>query len=260
MVYQHHHLHNCTTVTPQCPVVATRYGYYPSLAANAFFAALFLLCLVAQLILGIKYKTWTFLLGVGLGTFGEGVGYAGRLIMHHNPWSPSGFKIQICCLVLAPSFLAAGIYLILRNLVIFYGPEHSKLKPRLYTWLFIGFDFGSIAVQAIGGGLAAAATTAGKNNTNLLNSGDDLIVAGIALQVATMVACGCCALDFFLRLMRRRKNGRNAISPTENGAAARGEKIGQGVDEDPKVRSRRRILIFAGILSFFTILIRCIYR
>ena len=51
----------CTKVGPDCPVSGTLYGYYPSLGANAFFAAFFGICLLVHLVLGIKYKTWTFM-------------------------------------------------------------------------------------------------------------------------------------------------------------------------------------------------------
>ncbi len=50
------------------------------------------------------------MLTMTIATFGEAVGYGGRIMMHKNPWDRNGFKTQICCLVLAPSFLAAGIY------------------------------------------------------------------------------------------------------------------------------------------------------
>ena len=107
------------------------------------------------------------------------VGYIGRIIMHNNPWSGAGFKTQICCLVLAPSFLAAGIYVTLKHLVIYCGPENSRLKPRLYPWVFIGCDFGSIVLQAIGGGVASAAGDHG-SKPGLLKSGNGLIVAGVS--------------------------------------------------------------------------------
>lgn len=35
----------CTDVTPQCPVEHSIYGYYPSIGANAFFVAFFLVSL-----------------------------------------------------------------------------------------------------------------------------------------------------------------------------------------------------------------------
>jgi hypothetical protein len=51
----------CTAVSPECPVEATLYGYYPSLGWNAFFVGFFGLCCVINLVLGIRYRTWTYM-------------------------------------------------------------------------------------------------------------------------------------------------------------------------------------------------------
>jgi hypothetical protein len=51
----------CTSVTPDCPVEATIYGYAPNLGANAFFLAFFALGFILNLGLGIRYKTWTYM-------------------------------------------------------------------------------------------------------------------------------------------------------------------------------------------------------
>jgi len=246
---------HCTSVTPDCPVTDTLYGYYPNLGANAFFAALFALLLVAQLIIGTWTRTWTFMLAVGLGIFGEMAGYIGRIIMHHNPWSNAGFEAQICCLVLAPSFLAAGIYLTLKHMVLYCGPEYSRLKAKWYPWIFIGSDLGSIIVQAIGGGVAASA----KNSASgaLLSAGDALIIAGIALQSVTMGICGILVLDFFLS--RRRARAENKAETEGVTDISLDTTI---LPNDTHTRSPLRFRIFCWVIGFayLTILIRCIYR
>lgn len=65
----------------ECTIQGTLYGYYPSLGANAFFAAFFALCFIYQLVQGIRYKTWTYMIALCLGCFGEAVGYGGRIMM-----------------------------------------------------------------------------------------------------------------------------------------------------------------------------------
>lgn len=65
----------------ECTIEGTLYGYYPSLGANAFFAAFFALCFIVQLVLGIRYKTWTYMIALCLGCAGEAVGYGGRIMM-----------------------------------------------------------------------------------------------------------------------------------------------------------------------------------
>jgi hypothetical protein len=51
----------CTEITDVCTIEATIYGYYPSLGANAFFVAFFALGFILNLIFGIRYKTWTYM-------------------------------------------------------------------------------------------------------------------------------------------------------------------------------------------------------
>lgn len=85
----------CNSVTPQCPIEGTLYGYAPSIPANAFFASFFGLALVCQLYLGVRHKTWTYLIAVGLGCLAECVGYVGRVVMGRNAFDDGAFKVQI---------------------------------------------------------------------------------------------------------------------------------------------------------------------
>lgn len=243
----------CTSVSQQCPVSATLYGYYPNLGVNSFFVALFGALLISQFTIGAWKRTWTFMIAVSIGCFGEMMGYIGRLIMHANPWSQLGLEIEICCLVLAPSFLAAGLYLTLKHVVIYCGPEHSRLTPKWYPWIFILCDLGSIVIQAIGGGVAASASSGASKK--LLMAGDALIITGIAFQVFTMAACGALALDYYLRRRKAVRSGRESAAEKANTV---------DIDGRPEagVRSsqRFRVFCFATLFEYFTILIRCIYR
>jgi len=150
-------------------------------------------------------------------------------------YNQSYFDIQICCLVLAPSFLAAAIYLTIKHLVLHLGPENSRLPPKYYPWIFISCDLISIFMQAAGGGTAASETP------NLVNIGDKMIVAGIGFQVATMSICGLLVVDFAVRTYRARK--------------VVGEEKVLG-----KEAKRFNFYLFATGFAFLTIYIRCIYR
>ncbi|KAJ5771693.1 RTA1 domain protein [Penicillium odoratum] len=232
----------CTHVTPECPVSATTYGYRPNLGGNCFFAAIFGLCAIYNLIVGIKSRLTMFTIALTVGSLMELAGYIGRILMHNNPWDNSGFELQIICLILAPSFVAAGIYWSLKHIVLFTGPEKSRLAPRLYPWIFVGCDIGSILLQAAGGGVAASATS---SNAKLLDAGNDIMIAGIAFQVVTMAICGVLGVDFVIRLMRHRR-------------------LGEAAPEEEKMSSKdsRRFYLFCAgeVFAYTTILIRCIYR
>jgi hypothetical protein len=237
----------CLEVSPECPVNATLYGYRPHMGANTFLCALFGVCLIATLVIGIMTKTWTYTLALGIGTFLECAGYVGRVIMNGNPWSESGFKLQICCLVLGPSFVAAAIYLTLKHFVLYCGPEHSLIKARLYPWVFIGCDFGSIVLQAVGGGMAAAG---GTSNKKLIDAGNKMIVAGIAFQVVTMAVCGALVLVYIFRY--RKARSRHTLE----------EKSAYALDKEQGDVKLGKIRLFGSmvVLAYTTVLIRCIYR
>lgn len=170
----------CVEVGPQCPVEGTTYGYYPSLGWNAFFAGFFGLCAVLQLVFGVRYKTWTYLIAIFLGCAGECAGYVGRIMMHNNPYDKTGFQIQIVLLIFSPAFLAAGIYLTLKHVVLSFGEEWSRLKPNWYTYIFIGCDISSLVLQSAGGGIAATAEDGDKKT---LDAGTNIMIAGIIWQV-----------------------------------------------------------------------------
>lgn len=251
----------CTEVSPECPVVDTTYGYRPNLAGNSILLAVFAICTVAQLVLGLRYRLRAFTFAVSLGCLGEAIGYGGRIMMNSNPWSKTGFKIQICCLILSPSFLAAGIYLTIKHLVIYFGPEMSRIRPKMYTRIFISCelstsdefdgmsfdrffmvstgDIVSIISQAAGGGVASAETA------NLVNIGDDIMIAGIAFQVATMFVCICLAVDFGIQVFRHHIHR----------SAGEGE-----VKEARELPQSFRYYAACCAIAFALIFVRCVYR
>lgn len=63
----------------------------------------------------------------------------------------------------APAFLAAGIYLCLARIVSTFGEANSRLPAVWYPRIFISCDIVSLVLQALGGGMASAATHTNKN-------------------------------------------------------------------------------------------------
>lgn len=122
-----------------CPLDTSYYYYRVSLAANATFLALFALSLIGYLV--VSALTWkrsrrsdhAFTFAMASGCILEILGYVGRLMSWNNQWSEDGFLMQIVCLTIAPAFMAGGIYLCLRRIVMVYGAENSRLKPKMYT-------------------------------------------------------------------------------------------------------------------------------
>ncbi|KAK3718375.1 hypothetical protein LTR37_005188 [Vermiconidia calcicola] len=228
----------CFEVSPECPVELTTYGYAPALWANVILCVLFGLTGVLQIIFGVYYKTWTWAVTVSFGCLLEFAGYIGRILMHYNAWNGDAYQLQIISIILAPSFIAAGINLTLKHVVLCFEPRLSRIRPGGYTWIFITIDFSCIAVQAIGGGMAASADDT--NNLKILEAGNHVIVAGIALQVLNLAVFATVAAEYALRLRKHR--------------AELGSKLDYAKDKKFKA------FVVALIVAFLAIFIRSIYR
>ncbi|EKD17926.1 uncharacterized protein L3040_004466 [Drepanopeziza brunnea f. sp. 'multigermtubi'] len=235
---QHYVAQDCAKVTPgDCSVENTIYGYLPNLPANAFFIAIFALLAAAQLGLGIPKKTYFYSLAIAIGCIGECIGYGGRLMMHKNPYSDTGFTIQISCLIFSPAFIAAGIYLTLKHLVRAFGEQRSRIPARWYTWIFITCDFISLLLQAIGGGMAGSAG----DDADLRDLGTDLMIAGIVWQVATLLAFAGLVVDYVVRT----RFAWEAVDPQAKALLASGKFKG---------------FVAAVTVAFVTVFLRCVYR
>lgn len=79
----------CTLDT--CPLDLANIDYVPSLAGNLIFIAVFGLVLIAQLGIGIRYKTWSYLIAMTGGLLLEIIGYVARVQMHYNPFKSDPF-------------------------------------------------------------------------------------------------------------------------------------------------------------------------
>ncbi|KAI9890250.1 MAG: hypothetical protein M1814_004285 [Vezdaea aestivalis] len=227
----------CLTVDPiNCPVSDSIYGYFPNKGANAFFAAAFAILFFAQIVLGLKWKTRFFMGAVTIGTALEAIGYGGRIMLADNPFNDPGFKLQIVCLTIGPAFLAAGIYVMLQQLMIVYGEKHSRLRPKYYTWVFISCDLASIVLQGIGGGISAGAETKSE-----IDTGNNTMIAGVSFQVGTLTVFALLVGDWILRVFKHR----NELNPETHAA---------------RKSLRFKGSVIAIVIAFFGIFFRCVYR
>lgn len=73
-------------ITPECFDAYASVHYIPSMFGNALFAGIFGAVLLAQIGLGIRYKTWGYMGAMIGGTVLEVVGYYGRIQMNIDPF------------------------------------------------------------------------------------------------------------------------------------------------------------------------------
>ena len=66
-------------------------------------------------------------------------------------------SLQICCLVIAPTFYSAALYWAAGLAIANVAPQKSWLSGRAFKTFFIAADLVSLIVQAVGGGMAGSA-------------------------------------------------------------------------------------------------------
>ncbi|KUJ12186.1 putative sphingoid long-chain base transporter RSB1 [Mollisia scopiformis] len=192
-------LTNCTVHT--CPVDSSFYNYRISLPPNAIFLTFFSLSLFLYLSIWLTKRRGTFFSSAMLlGITAEIIGYIGRILSYTNQWNENGFLIQTICLTIAPAFFSAGIYVCLAQIVAVYGAENSLIPPRYFARIFIPCDIAAIILQAAGGATSAIAL---QSNSSLA-VGDDVIIAGLALQVYTLFHFILLSMYFAFRVRCRK--------------------------------------------------------
>lgn len=182
-----------------CDLTLATFDYIPSLAGNALYCAIFGVYLLLNLYLGFKHKTWGYMMAMFWGLVGEIIGYIARILLHNNPFDPTGnnFLIYIVCLTISPAFLSAAIYLTLGRIVVAYGESISRFKPRTYTLIFCGCDLFSLVLQAAGGGMASSSHTASGTQTGI-----NLMLAGLSFQVVSIFIFAAMSLEYAWRLYK----------------------------------------------------------
>lgn len=178
--------------------------YIPTLPGNALYLALFALMLAAQVVLGIYYRFWSYLVAISCGLILEVLGYVGRLQLHNNPFDFDAFLLYLIPLTIGPAFFSAAIYICFGRIVLIYDACVSRLKPRAYTGIFVACDVVCLILQAAGGAITSVADD---DQRSLRDTGVNIMIAGLAAQVASLAAfMGLCA-DYMWRLRRASRGG-----------------------------------------------------
>ena len=160
------------------------FRYTPSLALGVLGVVLFFIALVAHLYRLILHRTWYFSTII-VGTLMEIVGYVFRILSsQQDPYSVPWFVVQYFCIVVAPVFFSAGIYIIVSVLINTYGRKLSPLPPKVVLGVFITCDVIATIVQVAGAALVGVSYSNRKNPTTPNN----ILLVGLACQVLSFAA------------------------------------------------------------------------
>jgi RTA1 like protein len=251
MVLNDTFIENCTYET--CSV--EKYGqirYIPSLDGNALYLVLFSIFLICQLWMGIKHRTWGYLLGMFGGLVLEILGYVARIQLHYDVFDQNVFTTYLIGTTIGPAFFSASIYLCLARIIPVYGSNLMPLSPRTITVAFVCCDVVSLLLQAIGGAMTAIADT-----DSSMQTGINIMIAGLASQVASMTVFVYLCLHFAWNL-RQNPSRRNPSGIDLRGS--RRFRIFLYCEFLPPLLSFPANHALAIAIATVTILIRCCFR
>ncbi len=202
-----------------------------------------------------------------------------RVGLSRNPWDSAAFQVQICAIILGPTVVCVPLYLTLKHVALAVGGYHgggggggrpspsspslvSRVRPALYPLVFVPADVSCLVLQAAGGGLAVGARW---TNARMLDAGNRLIIAGIALQCVVLAAFGLLCLEYFCRVRAMaRARARDQATATATATAAAGAWALGGVPGPATCAvwddGRFRLFCYALLGAYVGILLRCLYR
>ncbi|KAJ5024161.1 RTA1 like protein-domain-containing protein [Bipolaris maydis] len=118
------------------------------------------------------------------------------LVIGALSWGP--FITQGVLLLVGPLWFAATVYMMLGRTIRLAGAEDvASVGARWYTRVFVTADVTTLIVQGLG------ASIMGTMQLSLAIAGEKIVIAGLAMQVATFVVFLIAAGDFHMRMRRR---------------------------------------------------------
>jgi hypothetical protein len=95
------------------------------------------------------------------------------------------------------------IYLCFYRIIIIYDRSLSRIRPKAFAVIFMISDFFCLVFQAAGGAITATTGGATKEAAAMRNTGINVMIAGLALQVVSLVFFIGCVLDYAWYLSRK---------------------------------------------------------
>ncbi|KAJ3558822.1 hypothetical protein NM688_g700 [Phlebia brevispora] len=216
------------------------YHYIPTLWVCAMFIALFALSGLLHVGQAVYTRLWFLLPTAALADIAEVIGWAARLWSSKNAPLLDPFLMQITTTIIAPTPLVAANFVILGEVILRLGTQYSRLSPVWYTIVFCSCDIIALIIQAVGGAAASQAVHQNKNP----NHGGNIMLGGIAFQLAAITIYVALATEFILRFYGDRP--------------VRGPKKEPG---EPRVIDKNIKLMLVGLgFSSVTLFIRSVYR
>ncbi|KAF1944759.1 RTA1-domain-containing protein [Clathrospora elynae] len=173
------------------------YRYVPSLAGAIVCITIFLIMALLHLYQYFQLKN-RIIIFVVIGAMSEVAGYSARIASHFDNEAWGAFISQGVLTLIGPLWFAATVYMMLgRTITLSGGEDVSFIPARWYTRIFVTADVTTLIIQGSG------ASIMGTLQLALALAGEKIIIAGLALQVATFIVFLVASVDFQRRMNRK---------------------------------------------------------
>ncbi|KAL9595949.1 MAG: hypothetical protein Q9219_006140 [cf. Caloplaca sp. 3 TL-2023] len=196
------------------------YGYTPSFTLCILAIVLFAISFVVHTWQLIRFKTW-FFAPLASACFLETIGYIFRSLSSKNdPYHIIWFVVQYFLIVVAPVFISASIYVCINRLIAWaksvgYVLDQWWFVPRIILWGFVTVDILTTIMQIAGAALVGAA----ESNQNDPTKGNNILLAGLAVQSVSFTAFLIVLALFRIALLRDHR-GQSAVRTKDGFIAA----------------------------------------
>ncbi|KAJ8112771.1 hypothetical protein OPT61_g4938 [Boeremia exigua] len=181
------------------------YRYIPSLPAAILFLVLFTILTILHMHSYTQHRK-TSIIYIILGGLCEIIGFAARIGSHFDDASWAPFIMQGTLLLIGPLFFAATVYMMLgRTIRLADAASISRISPRWCTRIFVAADISTLIVQGLGASLM------GTMKLSLALAGEKVVIAGLALQVATFIVFLIVSVDFHFRMKHTSKSSHDTV-------------------------------------------------
>lgn len=250
------------------------YGEHLNRGGNIFYFVVF--TLLALFFVGAVSRSryhW-FNITFSCGFILEMLGFLGRVLAFTDNTNINFYLMQYVSLTIAAAFLMAGVYFLFAQNVVIHGRHYLVLKPMWYSYFFIFADVFSLLVQAIGGGMALAASSSNQDP----KPGTWVMFAGMIIQVFSMTVFIVFWCEFLTRIYFHDSGNVTGDQPLKkkgpvawlklllNTGSARKYKL-EHLDQFyntkyADIRHRKLVTYYPLVISISVIFIyiRCIYR
>ncbi|KAB5592102.1 Protein RTA1 [Ceratobasidium theobromae] len=170
--------------------------YIPS---NVLTGVSFALYVITATALGLCMRKWgaRWMLCLVVGCYTFSIGLALRFGLAKNPHSKAIYIVEYLFVVLSPCAFLAADYILLGHLVQHLNAgQYLFIRPNRVTKIFLISDLVTFAVQACGGGMSTS------NDLDRLTTGQNLFLAGLAMQMASFALFSALYIVFLVRVYR----------------------------------------------------------